>query len=52
MDFLGDIYISDNVNDRIRKVSTNGVISTIAGNGTQLYSGDGIAATNASLYNP
>ena len=52
VDALGNIYIADHANVRIRKVDTNGVISTIAGNGNWSYSGDGGAATNASLWNP
>ena len=45
------MYIADNWNHRIRKVST-GIISTIAGTGTGSYSGDNGAATSATLYNP
>jgi len=48
----GDIFIADEGNNRIRKVDTNGIISTLAGNGTASFSGDGGAATNASLYYP
>jgi len=52
LDAVGNMYIADTVNIRIRKVDTNGVISTIAGNGTSGYSGDGGSATNAMLYSP
>ncbi|HEX6290918.1 MAG TPA: SMP-30/gluconolactonase/LRE family protein [Herpetosiphonaceae bacterium] len=48
----GSLYIADRSNHRIRKVAPNGIISTIAGNGTQGFSGDGGPATNAQLYNP
>ena len=44
----GGLYIADSQNNRIRKVS-NGIITTVAGNGTAGYSGDGGAATNAEL---
>ena len=49
VDGLGNVFIADNGNARIRKVDINGVISTVAGNGTNGYSGDGGAATNAEL---
>ena len=52
MDGSGNIYIADHNNNRIRKVSTGGIISTIAGNGTMGYSGDDIAATSAELFGP
>jgi sugar lactone lactonase YvrE len=48
----GNIYISDYRNNRIRKIDANGVITTIAGNGTQGYSGDWGMATNAALNRP
>ena len=51
VDAAGNIYIADQLNSRIRKVNTNGVISTVVGNGIQGYSGDGGAATSASLNN-
>ncbi len=41
VDADGNLYIADQENHRIRKVSTSGIISTIAGNGTPGYSGDG-----------
>ncbi|MCB4791286.1 MAG: carboxypeptidase regulatory-like domain-containing protein [Elusimicrobia bacterium] len=49
VDASGNIYISDTGNYRIRKINSSGIISTIAGNGTQGYSGDGGVATSASL---
>ena len=51
MSNIGNVYIADNNNHRIRKVST-GIISTIAGTGSASYSGDNGAATSAALYNP
>ena len=45
------MYIADTANHRIRMV-LNGVISTIAGTGTQGYSGDDGAATSATLSRP
>ncbi len=52
VDTHGNIYIADVVNDRIRKVNTSGIISTVAGNGQQGFSGDGGPATAAELYHP
>ena len=50
---LGNIYISDRDNNRIRKVTVStGIISTIAGTGTASYSGDNVAATSATLNYP
>ena len=53
VDTFGNVYIADAANHRIRKITAaTGVMSTIAGNGTPAYSGDGAAATSASLYAP
>jgi sugar lactone lactonase YvrE len=49
IDSVGNLYISDTNNYRIRKVATSGVISTIAGNGTKGYSGDNGAALSAQF---
>ena len=48
-DAAGNLYIADTVNDRIRKVDKNGIITTVAGNGTVGFSGDGGPATAAEL---
>ena len=53
LDALGNIYIPDAGNSCIRKVSAStGKITTVAGNGTSGYSGDGGAATLAQLSSP
>ena len=52
LDPSGNIYICDCENCRVRKVNVNGIISTIAGNGFNEYSGDGGPATAAELYFP
>jgi hypothetical protein len=61
-DRCGNIYIGEFLNNRIRKVDTNGIISTVVGNGyggsnnistwTGAYNGDGGPATAAELYGP
>src|SRR5258708_30017070 len=49
----GNIFIADTNNLRIRRVDAmTGVITTVAGNGTQGFSGDGGPATSASLNLP
>ena len=52
VDAAGNLYIADFNNNRIRRVSTNGTITTVAGNGNAGYSGDGGAATSAQLTIP
>jgi sugar lactone lactonase YvrE len=53
VDANGNLYIADAGNNRIRLVSAaTGFISTIAGNGTAAYTGDGGAPTSASLSLP
>ena len=50
---LGNVYIADYGNCRIRKVTVStGIITTIAGTGTGSYSGDTGAATSATLQYP
>ena len=48
-DVSGNIYISDEGNYRVRKVDPMGIVTTVGGNGTLGYSGDGGPATNAAL---
>lgn len=52
VDSSGNVYIADSNNNRIRKIDTNGKISTIAGDGNWGSGGDGGAATSAQLNNP
>jgi len=53
VDTSGNLYIADQANQRIRKVTaSSGLITTVAGNGSASYAGDGGPATNASLNNP
>ena len=52
LDGSGNLYIAVGGNNRIRKVDTAGIITTVAGNGEQGYGGDGGSATAAKLYFP
>jgi RHS repeat-associated protein len=49
VDAEGNVYIADIYNNRIRKVDTDGIITTVAGTGDAGFSGDGGLATNAQL---
>jgi hypothetical protein len=51
-DSQGALYIADTGSARVRKVSVSGVITTVAGNGSPGYSGDGALATSARLMQP
>ncbi len=52
VDSAGNIYIPDQYNHRVRKIDTDGNISTVAGTGNSGYSGDGGSALNADLKAP
>jgi YD repeat-containing protein len=52
VDQNGNIYFADGYNQRIRKVDTNGIITTIAGTGVAGFSGDGGLATAAQMNSP
>lgn len=53
LDRLGNLYIADDANNRIRKIiSPTGVITTVAGNGSMTYGGDNGLATAAQLQIP
>ncbi len=52
LDGKGNVYLADAYNNRIRKIASNGTISTVAGNGTAGFSGDGGPALNAELNTP
>ena len=51
VDASGNLYIADTDNQRIRRIA-GGIITTVAGNGEELFSGDGGRATAASLDEP
>jgi hypothetical protein len=52
LDTSSNLYIADEINQRIRKVTPSGIITTVAGNGTAGFSGDGGLAVLASLNYP
>jgi sugar lactone lactonase YvrE len=52
LDADGTMYICDTDNNRVRKVDTNGIITTVAGSDGQGYGGDGGQATAAQLNHP
>ncbi len=52
VDEAGDLYIADTYNNRIRRVDPDGVITTVAGNGDNGFSGDGGPAAAATLAYP
>jgi sugar lactone lactonase YvrE len=52
VDEAGNLLIADGSNQRVRKVTTAGIITTVAGNGTAGFNGDGALATNAQLNAP
>jgi len=52
VDTEGNVYIADTYNHRIRKVDSNGIITTVAGNGIRGCNGDGGPATEATITYP
>ncbi|MGI8781233.1 MAG: NHL repeat-containing protein [Solirubrobacteraceae bacterium] len=52
VDASGNVFVADSFNHRIRKISSTGVITTVAGTGVSGYAGDGGPATAARLSFP
>src|SRR5262249_13014531 len=52
VDSVGNLYIAHTISNRVRKASTNGIITTVAGNGLGPFLGDGGLATNAQVPAP
>jgi len=47
-----NLYVADSDNNRIRKIGTDGIITTVAGNGSAGYGGEGVQATDAPMNRP
>ena len=52
LDAAGNLYVADSANQRIRRISTSGTITTVAGQGTEAFAGDNAPAAAASLDTP
>ena len=52
VDGAGNVYLADTQNDRVRKINTQGIITTVAGDATGGFTGDGVQATATSLFYP
>lgn len=52
IDAEGNVYVTEYIGHRIRKIDTEGIITTVAGTGEHGFSGDGGPATEAQLYSP
>lgn len=48
----GSLYVADYYNNRVRRIAPNGIITTVAGNGGEVYSGNGGRAVDAGISNP
>jgi sugar lactone lactonase YvrE len=48
----GNLFVSDGSNHRVRKIDPNGIVTTVAGNGAENYSGDGGKAIEAGIPGP
>ncbi|HEV7864679.1 MAG TPA: phytase [Acidimicrobiia bacterium] len=51
-DAAGNLYVADGDGNRVRRIGTDGVITTVAGTGTPGYTGDGVPGVTAGLSNP
>jgi DNA-binding beta-propeller fold protein YncE len=52
LDAGGNLYVADDNNDRVRRIDSAGIITTVAGTGTEGFAGDGGPAATAQLNHP
>jgi DNA-binding beta-propeller fold protein YncE len=52
VDSEGNLYVADTANNRVRKVSLSGIITTVAGTGQAGFTGDGGPSTTSQLNGP
>jgi sugar lactone lactonase YvrE len=52
VDDAGNLYISEHANNRIRRVGTDGIITTVAGTGGENFGKDGVPATSTTIFGP
>jgi uncharacterized protein (TIGR03437 family) len=52
VDRMGNVYVAESANNRVRRIGTDGKITTVAGTGKNDFGGDGGLAVNAHLSNP
>jgi sugar lactone lactonase YvrE len=52
VDAAGNVFVTDEGGERVRRIDLSGRITTVAGNGTSGFSGDGGPATSAALFHP
>jgi sugar lactone lactonase YvrE len=52
VDAAGNVFLTDLLGQRVRKIDVNGIINTVGGNGLSGYSGDGGPGADASIYYP
>lgn len=51
VDAAGNVFVVDGTNKRVRKISTSGIVTTVAGNGGSGFTGNNVPATTATFKN-